>query len=88
MCATMSSSNSSWIPTSCLCKSLSLLGTHSSIELTCLKMAPGGWENLAHALWVAGKRGAQGGVGQDLVLKGWSESVVEHLLVEDRGDAA
>lgn len=27
-------------------------------------------------------------MGQDLVLKGWGEPVVEHLLVEDRGDAA
>lgn len=26
--------------------------------------------------------------GQDLVFEGWGESIVEHLLVEDRGDAA
>lgn len=27
-------------------------------------------------------------MGQDLVLKGWGESIVEHFLVEHRGDAA
>lgn len=27
-------------------------------------------------------------MGQDLVFKGWGESIVEHLLVEDRGDTA
>lgn len=30
----------------------------------------------------------QAGRGQDLVLEGGGEPVVEHLLVEDRGDAA
>lgn len=30
----------------------------------------------------------KGGGGQDLVFKGGGKPVVEHLLVEDRGDAA
>lgn len=48
-----------------------------------------GWENLATwAGWASGPRRTQGSAGQDLVFEGWGESIVEHLLVEDRGDAA
>lgn len=43
---------------------------------------------MVHAWWVSEERGDWGRVGQDLVFKGRGESIVEHLLVEDRGDAA
>lgn len=57
--------------------------------LTLIEMGSRGLGKLGPwAGWASGQRRTQSSAGQDLVFEGWGESIVEHLLVEDRGDAA